>query len=264
MKRRMAVAAPSEPARVGRRLVLGGLAAAAASLVAGCDRLSSTPAFVGLLDSAERLNSGLQRTLSGRKAMAQEFAEAELSPTFPGSGTTNPVDADYQRLAASGFADWRLEIAGRVAKPRKYSLGELRSLPSRTQITRHDCVDGWSAIGKWTGVPLAAVLAAVEPLPSARYVVFRCADTRYRPGERYYESIGMDEALHPQTILAYALNDAPLPVANGAPLRVRIERQLGYKMAKYLMRIEIVDDFAAIGGKGGSYEDRGYAWYAGI
>ncbi len=252
------------PAAAGRRAVLRGLTAVAAALTAGCDRLSSTPAFVKLLDAAESINDPLQRAVAGRRAMAQEFTEADLSPTFPGSGTTNPKDVDYRRLAADGFASWRLEVAGRVARPASFSLADLRALPSRTQITRHDCVDGWSAIGKWTGVPLAEVLARVEPLPSARYVVFRCADTRYRRGERYYESIDMDEALHPQTILAYALNDAPLPIANGAPVRVRVERQLGYKMAKYVMRIELTDEFAAIGGKGGSYEDRGYAWYAGI
>jgi DMSO/TMAO reductase YedYZ molybdopterin-dependent catalytic subunit len=136
---------------------------------------------------------------------------------------------------------------------------------SRTQITRHDCVEGWSAIGKWTGVPLAEVLDRVRPTDAARYVVFHCADPMNANGAHYYESIDLAEARHPQTILAYELNGAPLPVKNGAPLRVRIERQLGYKMAKYLMRLEIVDHLASIGkGRGGYWEDRGYAWYAGI
>jgi DMSO/TMAO reductase YedYZ molybdopterin-dependent catalytic subunit len=140
-------------------------------------------------------------------------------------------------------------------------------MPSRTQITRHDCVEGWSAIGQWTGVPLAHVLRLVEPTAAARYVVFHCADTfdDQDPPAPYYESIDLQDAVHPQTILAYGLNDQPLPVTNGAPLRLRVERQLGYKHAKYLMRLELVADFARIGGgQGGYWEDRGYQWYAGI
>jgi DMSO/TMAO reductase YedYZ molybdopterin-dependent catalytic subunit len=138
-------------------------------------------------------------------------------------------------------------------------------MPSRTQITRHDCVEGWSAIGKWKGVPLASVLALARPTATARYVVFHCADPMDEMGAKYYESIDFDDAYHQQTILAYELNGAMLPVANGAPLRVRIERQLGYKMAKYIMRVEVVDHFANIaGGHGGYWEDQGYEWYAGI
>jgi DMSO/TMAO reductase YedYZ molybdopterin-dependent catalytic subunit len=141
---------------------------------------------------------------------------------------------------------------------------DLLQFISRTQITRHDCIEGWSAIGKWTGVPLSEVLAVVQPQPQARYVVFYCADTM-DDGGRYYESVDLDDAYHPQTILAYALNGRTLPVANGAPLRVRIERQLGYKMAKYIMRIELAETLKTIaGGRGGYWEDRGYEWYAGI
>jgi DMSO/TMAO reductase YedYZ molybdopterin-dependent catalytic subunit len=152
-----------------------------------------------------------------------------------------------------------------VARPRSYSLDDLKALPSRTQITRHDCVEGWSAIGKWKGAQLGRVLEEVGPLPSARYVVFYCADPMNTRGERYYESIDMEDAWHAQTLLAYELNDAPLPIKNGAPIRARVERQLGYKMAKYVMQIQLVaqlDDIA--GGKGGYWEDRGYEWYAGI
>jgi DMSO/TMAO reductase YedYZ molybdopterin-dependent catalytic subunit len=143
-------------------------------------------------------------------------------------------------------------------------------MPSRTQITRHDCVEGWSVIGKWTGVPLQALLALAQPRPAARYVVFHCADPmdgsdEQAPGSTYYESIDLIEARHPQTILAYALNDEPLPISNGAPLRLRVERQLGYKHAKYLMRITLVDRLDNIrGGHGGYWEDLGYEWYAGI
>jgi DMSO/TMAO reductase YedYZ molybdopterin-dependent catalytic subunit len=251
--------------RAERRAALRRLASlAAVPLLAACDRLSNAPWFIGALGTAERVNRGLHHVLAGRRSLAQEFTEADISPSFPGSGTTDPRDPEYRRLAAGDFAEWRLDVGGVVARPARFSLADLRALPSRTQITRHDCVDGWSAIGKWTGVPLAEILARVEPAARARFVAFRCADDRYGTGERYYESLDMDDALHPQTILAYELNDAPLPVANGAPLRLRVERQLGYKMPKYLMRIEVVADFAAVGGKGGSYEDRGYAWYAGI
>jgi DMSO/TMAO reductase YedYZ molybdopterin-dependent catalytic subunit len=251
--------------RAERRAVLRRLASlAAVPVLAACDRLSNAGWFVGVLGSAERLNGGLHHALTGRRSMAQEFGEPDISPTFPGSGTIDPQEPEYRRFAAAGFVDWRLEVGGLVARPARFSLADLRAMPSRTQITRHDCVDGWSAIGKWTGVPLSEVLARVEVTTAARFVVFRCLDDRYGRGQRYYESIDMNDALHPQTMLAHALNDAPLPVANGAPLRLRVERQLGYKMPKYLARIELVADFASIGGKGGTYEDRGYAWYAGI
>ena len=147
-----------------------------------------------------------------------------------------------------------------------FGLAEIKALPSRTQITRHDCVEGWSAIGKWKGARLAALLEAVKLKPNARYVVFYCADPMEEDEDSlYYESIDMEDAFHPQTILAYELNDEPLQIKNGAPLRLRLERQLGYKMAKYVMSIEIVEDYSRIrGGKGGYWEDQGYEWYAGI
>jgi DMSO/TMAO reductase YedYZ molybdopterin-dependent catalytic subunit len=149
--------------------------------------------------------------------------------------------------------------------PLSLSLDDLRAMPSRTQITRHDCVEGWSCIGEWTGVQLKHVLNQAGMKPNARYVVFYCADDLGGNGSLYYESIGMIDAYHPQTILAYQMNGEALSVPHGAPLRVRIERQLGYKMAKYIMRIEAVETLADInGGKGGFWEDRGYAWYAGI
>jgi DMSO/TMAO reductase YedYZ molybdopterin-dependent catalytic subunit len=139
-------------------------------------------------------------------------------------------------------------------------------MPSRTQITRHDCVEGWSAIGKWKGAKLGAMLDAAHPKPQARFAVFYCADPMEADGtDLYYESIDMEDAFHPQTILAYELNDAVLPIANGAPIRLRVERQLGYKHAKYVMRIELVESFDKIaGGKGGYWEDQGYQWFAGI
>jgi DMSO/TMAO reductase YedYZ molybdopterin-dependent catalytic subunit len=248
-----------------RRFLRGISGALATSLLAACDDLSRTTWFPKILSSVEPLNRRLHRALTSRVSMAQEFDEADLSPTFRSNGTANPNNAVYQRLAAAAFVDWRLVVDGLVEQPAQFSLAELRALQSRTQITRHDCVEGWSAIGKWKGTPLAEVLTRVRPKESARYVVFHCADPMDRAGSMYYESIDMEDAYHPQTILAYELNDRTLPIPNGAPIRARIERQLGYKMAKYIMRLELVEDFSHIGrGKGGYWEDRGYEWYAGI
>jgi DMSO/TMAO reductase YedYZ molybdopterin-dependent catalytic subunit len=235
------------------------------ALLAGCDALSRTQWFPKVLEMGEHLSSGTQHLLTSRKSMAQEFEEADLSPYFRSNGTANPRDEAYQALARSGFADWRLQLNGLLDRPTQLTLNELRAMRSRTQITRHDCVEGWSAIGKWKGVPLSEVLGLVQPTSRVRYIVFHCADPMDRHGTKYYESIDMEDAYHPQTILAYELNDQPLPIKNGAPIRLRVERQLGYKMAKYIMQIELVDSFEHIGdGKGGYWEDRGYEWYAGI
>ena len=250
-----------------RRLLRGALVAAGTPLLGACDRLSRNEAFADTLKSAQRLSRSVHKALAGRSALAQEFTPADIAPHFRSNGTRLPRDANYRALMADGFRGWRLQVAGLVARPAVFTLAELRALPSRTQITRHDCVEGWSAIGKWKGVPLARLLEAVGPLPQARYVVFGCADSMEDgPNDsRYYESVDLDDARHVQTILAYELNDAPLPVENGAPLRARIERQLGYKHAKYLMRIELVESFGALrGGQGGYWEDNGYEWYAGI
>jgi DMSO/TMAO reductase YedYZ molybdopterin-dependent catalytic subunit len=241
--------------------------------VAGCDSLGRSPAFRGTLDRAESLTMRGQRLLLTGQSLAREYTAKDLSPKFRANGTAMPRDLEYQELLAEGFANWRLQIDGLVEQPASYSLEELRKLPARTQITRHDCVEGWSAIGGWTGVPLSLLLRAAGLKTEARYAVFHCADTLEgepkkggdeRAG-RYYESIDLIDAFHPQTILAYALNGQPLPVDNGAPLRLRVERQLGYKQAKYVMRVEITDKLDLIGdGKGGFWEDRGYEWYAGI
>jgi DMSO/TMAO reductase YedYZ molybdopterin-dependent catalytic subunit len=187
-----------------------------------------------------------------------------MSPEFRTNGNTQPTSAEYARHQEEGFANWRLAVGGLVARPQSYSLADLRSKASRSQITRHDCVEGWSAIGKWTGVPLGVLLDEAKLRPEARYIVFRCADTfGSRP---YYESIDLVDAFHPQTILAYGMNDRDLPVGHGAPLRLRVERQLGYKQAKYVMAVEAVASLASIeGGRGGYWEDVGfYDWYAGI
>jgi DMSO/TMAO reductase YedYZ molybdopterin-dependent catalytic subunit len=174
----------------------------------------------------------------------------------------------YFRHMMSNFADFRLTVDGMVKKPLSLTLDEIKAMPSRTQITMHNCDEGWSAVGQWTGVPLAHLLQAAELMPDARYMVFHCMDEMVRTPDHsgfYYESIDLFDALHPQTILAYGMNGKALPLAHGAPLRLRVERQIGYKHAKYVNRIEAVDRLSHIGGgKGGFWEDRGYQWYAGL
>ena len=256
--------------RERRHFLRGAVAAAGAAALSGCDRLSNNPTFLNALESVEHLSRAAQKVVAPRPAMAQEFGPRDVAPQFRANGTLDPRDADYRQLRRGNFADYRLEVGGLVEKPGSWSLDELRAMPSRTQITRHDCVEGWSCIGKWKGVPLAHLLEQVRPKPSARFVLFRCFDSMEdaspnAPDSRYYESIDFDDAMHVQTILAYDLNDKALPVANGAPLRCRVERQLGYKQAKYVRAIELVESFAAIrGGRGGYWEDNGYQWYGGI
>ncbi|MCJ2033222.1 molybdopterin-dependent oxidoreductase [Methylobacterium sp. J-068] len=300
-----------------RTLLAGASATAAATLLGACDRLGNVEWFRRTLKTGEDANMFVQRLLLTERSLAPEYTAADISPWFKPNGTEDPPDKAYKALARRKFADYHLEIGGLVEAPFSLSLAELRALPSRTQITRHDCVEGWSCIGQWTGVPLANLLTRARLKPAARYIVFHCADTMEqaspleggddpettepeaaptganpnmtrRPagaedrrdsgkGEdtasgddgtapiRFYESIDLVDAFHPQTILAYALNGETLPIANGAPLRLRLERNLGYKQAKYVMRIEVVASFADIGqGKGGYWEDQGYAWYAGI
>jgi len=244
-----------------RRGVLAGMAALFAC---GCSRIADSKAGSAVLGAAEDWNRGLHDLLGRRDALAPEFAEADLSPTFRGNGTTAIETPEYLAHLDTGFADWQVSVAGLVETPFLLSMAEIRALPQRTQITRHDCVEGWSAIGKWTGPQLSHILERARLLPEARYIVFRCADNLN--GSDYYESVDLIDAFHPQTIIAHSLNDAPLEMKNGAPLRMRIERQLGYKHAKYLTGIEAVASLEGIaGGKGGYWEDRGdYQWYAGI
>ncbi len=247
-----------------RQMLLRGSSAFGGLILAGCDRLTNAPRFVQGLDSAESLTYAAQRWLFGKNRLAREYDPKDLSPVFRSNGTSQPDTELYRKLEASGFSQWRLKVSGLVQFPSTYSLRDLRSLPARTQITRHDCVEGWSAIGQWTGVPLYEVLRRAVVRPEARFAVFHCAD-ELEEDAPYYESIDMIDAFHPQTMLAYELNGQALPVKNGAPLRLRVERQLGYKQAKYLLGIELVKTFADIGeGKGGFWEDRGYEWYAGI
>jgi DMSO/TMAO reductase YedYZ molybdopterin-dependent catalytic subunit len=247
-----------------RRLLRAAMAGTGAMVLSGCDALSGSERFVDMLSLAEPLSMRLQRALTGDR-LATEFPASMISPVFRPNGSINPQTPEYLALKAGAFRDYRLQVAGLVERPLSISLDALRAMPTRTQITRHDCVEGWSVIGQWSGGPLAHLLALARPRSGARYVVFHCFDDIAANGSRYYESIDLEDAYHPQTIAAHRLNDASVPIANGAPVRMRIERKLGYKHAKYVHTIEVVDSFAAIGrGRGGFWEDRNYDWYAGI
>lgn len=251
---------------ITRRSLIGGLAASSGLLLSGCDKLSANPEFVDRLRSVETLNYKLHRLLQPREGLAREFAPEDMSPVFRANGTRRPVGLAYDMHVATNFADWRLKLDGLVARPLSLSLDKIKSMPMRTQITRHDCVEGWSAIGKWHGVPLKFLLETAGMSDKARYIVFHCADVYGSSGQRYYESVDLVDAFHPQTIIAWGMNNKLIPIGNGAPLRLRVERQLGYKQAKYIERIEAVDSLANIhGGKGGFWEDyAGYEWYGGI
>lgn len=259
--------------QITRRVAIAGGAVGAAALVYSADSLTLSPSFGRVFSAVEDWTRLSQRALLSPGQLAREYTVADLSPTFRANGTSNPGGEEYTRYAAQNFVDWRLRIDGMVARPLSLSMAEIRRLPARTQITRHDCVEGWSAIGQWTGVPLSLLLKAAGLQVGARYAVFYCADNlegepskggEQSPGQ-YYESVGLADALHPQTLMAYSLNGRPLDIAHGAPLRLRVERQLGYKHAKYVEHIQITDDFSKIaGGRGGYWEDRGYEWYAGI
>jgi len=247
-----------------RQFLKGALGATGVIALAGCDNLTQSDWFPELLSQAEKLTELAQRAVTPAGAMAKEYSEADISAVFPANGNIDPGTQDYADRAREEFARWEVRIDGRVEAPTAFSIGALKDMPARTQITRHDCVEGWSAIGKWTGVPLADLMRQVRPLSSARYAVFHCADIDDQ-GIAYYESIAVQDLYHPQTILAYELNGKPLDVPHGAPFRLRLERQLGYKHAKYVERIELVESLGRIaGGKGGYWEDQGYEWYAGI
>lgn len=251
-----------------RRFLIGSAAGLGAIGLTGCDDVVQNQHVQQVLAMAERLTMGTQRSIVSPQALAPEYTEADISPSFHPNGSTQPGSAEYVQMAQTNFVDWRLKIDGLVNKPMELSLADLKKLPSRTQITRHDCVEGWSAIGKWQGVPLGLILQSAGLKPGARYAVFYCADELEQTLDgsgRYYESIDLIDAFHPQSILAYSLNGKDLAVEHGAPLRLRVERHLGYKHAKYVMRIEIRDRFNDLwGGNGGFWEDRGYEWYAGI
>ena len=232
--------------------------------LSGCGPVSNAlvnnGAFQKLLTAAEPLN----HALIGTRGLAREYRDGDVDRTFRVNGFSTPSNSRYQTLAASGFAGYRLLVDGAVERRGAFDLHALYAMPQQTQITRHDCVEGWSAIGKWSGVRLSDVLDAVTPRGDARYAVFHCMDDDGQ-GHAYYESLDLHQARHPQALLALRLNDAPLDPDHGAPVRLRVPTQLGYKSAKWIARVELVGSFANIAaGQGGYWEDQGYEWYAGI
>jgi DMSO/TMAO reductase YedYZ molybdopterin-dependent catalytic subunit len=243
-----------------RQILLAGLTSAGGLLLSGCTK-KLPPTYGNILRMSDTLTYAAHRVLLPGEALAREYTHKDIS-SFPATGTTNPCDPNlkkpnetYAQLLKGNFADWRLSIEGLVARPGSYSLADLKGLPSRTQITKHVCEEGWTAIAEWTGVPLSRVLDSVGLLPNARYVVFYSYD-------EWADCLDMFDALHPQTILAYGMNGRDLPLAHGAPVRLRLERQLGYKSMKYIERIVVKEDFDD-GGMNGSIRN-GWSWYVGI
>jgi DMSO/TMAO reductase YedYZ molybdopterin-dependent catalytic subunit len=247
---------------VSRRAVLGTLAS---GLVVGCGRLDETAPANAVLQLTDRLTLRAHRLLLAQRPLVRELSAADISAIFPTNGTAMPKGDHYQRLMENEFKDWKLRVDGLVERPLALSLEEIRAMPARTQITMHNCDEGWSAIGQWTGVQLGRLLNLAGVRLNARYVVFHCLDRQDADGTPYYESIDLVDAVHPQTILAYGMNGGALPIGHGAPLRLRVELQIGYKNAKFVDRIEVVDRLTAIGkGRGGWWEDFDRApWYAG-
>jgi DMSO/TMAO reductase YedYZ molybdopterin-dependent catalytic subunit len=245
-----------------RAIVATGLGAAAGAVGLGAVRAAARVGLIppdsgGIFGIGETLTYASQRLFTGHGSLAREFSRNEISHVIPVNGPP-PETETYQRLLAGGFADWRLTVNGLVERPRVFSLVELRALPTRSQITHQACEEGWSFIAEWTGVPLPYLLNLVGVSRRARYVVFF-------PFDQSWDSLDMADAWHPQTLLAHAMNGQGLPPPHGAPLRLRVPRQLGYKSVKYLSRITVVDTLADIGsGLGSISPEVGYSWYAGI
>jgi DMSO/TMAO reductase YedYZ molybdopterin-dependent catalytic subunit len=250
---------------LSRRKMFTGLASAGGLLLAGCSSKDLPPTYGNVLRMGDLLTYRSFRMLLPAQSPVREYTHREISST-PAVGTANPGDSKepafnaergplYDRLRSADFSDWRLRVEGRVARPASFSLADLKRMPSRTQITKHTCEEGWSAIAEWTGVPLRVVLEAAGIQPTARFVNYFAYDDSA-------EGIDMLDALHPQTILAYGMNGRDLPLAHGAPLRMRVETQLGYKSVKFLERIVVADEFDDLG-KIGSLQN-GWAWYVGI
>jgi DMSO/TMAO reductase YedYZ molybdopterin-dependent catalytic subunit len=245
----------NKPLITRRKAIITGLTSLSGLLLAGCSK-PLPPTYGNILRMGDALTYLAHRTLLPGQALVKEYRYGDIS-SFPAIGTTNPGDSSkpffserYARLQRGAFADWRLRIEGRVVRPGSYSLSDLQGFPSRTQITRHTCEEGWSAIAQWTGVQLGRVLERAGILPSARFVNFYAYDGAV-------DSIDLLDAFHPQTILAYGMNGRNLPVPHGAPVRLRVETQIGYKSVKFLQRIVVSDEFMDMG-------DSGWAWYVGI
>jgi DMSO/TMAO reductase YedYZ molybdopterin-dependent catalytic subunit len=247
--------------RISRRTLLTSVPALGGLFLTGCSRETFVPPHVrgGLVGVADVLTMSTNRLLLSRQQLAREYPPTEIADPFPTWNQTNPRDEDYQRHVREGFRNWRLPVTGLVERPLALSLAEIRGMPPRTQVTAHVCEQGWSAIGEWTGAPLQQVLDAAGGVrPEARYVVIDTVDG-------WYEGYDLFEVVHPQTILAYGLNGRDLPTGNGAPLRLRVERQCGYKNLKFLKSIQVVDSMTGFGrGTGGVNSDFGFHWFAGV
>jgi hypothetical protein len=250
----------TSPPITRRKALAAGLASIGGLLLPGCSK-ELPPTYGNILRMGDTLTYSAQRALLPGQSLAREYSPRDIS-SFPAVGTTNPGDPSkpkpselYRRLESGTFADWRLSVEGLLARPGSYSLADIKRFPSRTQITRHTCEEGWSAIGEWTGVQLSLVLEAAGILSTARFISFYSYDD-------WADSIDMLDALHPQTLLAYGMNGRELPVAHGAPVRLRVETQLGYKSMKYLGRIVVTNEFDDGGDKGNI--QNGWSWYAGI
>ena len=246
-----------------RKLITTGVAAAAG--VAGLGvaaRLTQKYGLVppdhgGIYGLGETLTYASHRLLT-RHSLAREFSRSQISKP-PFANEMAPPSDEFKRLQAAGFTDWRLSVNGMVARPASFSIAQLRSYPSRSQITMLQCEEGWSYIAEWIGVPLSQVLQAVEVHPDAKYVVYFSIE------KDWWDSIDMADALHPQTFLVYGMNGAELPVGNGGPLRLRIPRQVGYKSVKFITHMTLTDNLNSFGkGLGSASPEGGYAWYAGI
>ena len=246
-----------------RKLITTGLAATAG--VAGLGvaaRLAQKyglvpPDHSGVYGPGETLTYASQRLLTSH-SLAREFSSSQISKPPFANKMAPPSDA-FKRLQATGFVDWRLSIDGMVDHPTTFSLAQLKSCPSRRQITMVQCEEGWSYIAEWIGVPLHRVLDAVSVQPHARYIVYFSIEPNW------WESIDMADALHPQTFLTYGMNGGELPVGNGGPLRLRVPRQLGYKSVKFITHMTVTDSLKTFGkGLGSASPEAGYAWYAGI
>lgn len=246
-----------------RKLIITGLAATAGVTGLGvAARLVEKYGLVppdhgGIYGPGETLTYAAQRLLT-QHSLAREFRRSQISKR-PLANEIPPFRDDFKRLEAGGFVDWRLNVDGMVGRPASFSLAQLKSYPSRSQITELACEEGWSYIAEWIGVPLSHVLDVVEIRPQAKYVVYFSIDPDW------WESMDMADALHPQTFLTYGMNGDDLPVGNGGPLRMRLPRQLGYKSVKFITRLTVTDSMKGFGkGLGSASPEGGYAWYAGI
>jgi hypothetical protein len=238
-----------------RTAIITGLSTLGGLLLPGCSK-KLPPTYGNILRMGDALTYMAHRSLLPGQSLAKEYSYKDIT-SFPATGSTNPGDPatkyyseDYTHLQSGEFTNWGLKVEGRVARPGSYSLADLQKFPSQKQITRHVCEEGWSAIAEWTGVPLRLVLNSAGILSTARFVNFYAYDG-------YVDSIDLLDAFHPQTILAYGMNGRNLPIPHGAPVRLRVETQIGYKSVKYLQRIVVTDEFVDMG-------DSGWAWYVGI